>query len=78
MKTRTAVTGEGNFESANRFNDEQQKFVESRRVAGAVEQTPPASQADAKAPDLSHAKGDVAVLRRNGKDANADCQREPL
>lgn len=73
MKKQSDMQGEGNRQAAKNFNDAQQKFVKSGRVADASKDTKPKSRAEAdeleRAEILarSRAKEEDPAVHRDGK-----------
>jgi hypothetical protein len=84
MKKRADMQGEGNYDAAVNFNDAQQKFVESGRLAEASKKTKPKSKeeanelAQAEAQGRSRAKGSAPSIHKSGKKASGFSEEEPL
>lgn len=73
MKKQSDMQGEGNREAANNFNEAQQKFVKSGRVAEASQNTKPKSREEADELERaetrarSRAKEEDPAVHRDGK-----------
>ena len=84
MKKQTDMQGEGNREAAKNFNDAQQKFVESGRVAKASENAKPKSKeeadelARAEASGRSRAKEEDPAVHRDGKKVGGGAEKESI
>lgn len=73
MKKQSDMQGEGNREAAKNFNEAQQKFVQSGRVAEASQNTKPKSREEADELERaeirarSRAKEEDPAVHRDGK-----------
>ncbi len=84
MRKQTDMQGEGDYDAANNFNDAQQKFVESGRIAEAPKRTKPKSKGEANQLAIaemqgrSRAKGGDPALHRNGTKGRGLLDEKPL
>lgn len=84
MKKQTDMQGEGNREAAKNFNDAQQKFVKSGRVAEASENAKPKSKEEAneleraEASGRSRAKEEDPAVHRDGKKVGGGAGKESI
>jgi hypothetical protein len=82
MKKQTDMQGEGNKEAAKNYNDAQQKFVKSGRVAEAAENAEPKSKqeadelARAEATGRSRAKEEDPAVHRDGKKVGGGAEKK--
>jgi hypothetical protein len=77
------VQGEGDYESAKKFDDDEAAFVKSGRVEQAAREAPPKSQAEAeemtKAEETgkSHSKGEDASSKKSSAGGNPPSSDTP-